>query len=79
MRHKIKVLLLEMHGMVLNISAKLKAGNLAQVLLFPEEGSSFLTRVHLDDTFNPYDPKYLLVIHYWPVLITVFSQVVLHT
>lgn len=50
--------------MGLRISAKIKTGDLAQMLLFPEERPSFLTSVHLEDTFNPYDIQNLHIMHY---------------
>jgi len=64
MRHENKVLLLGMHGMGISISAKIKGGNLALMLLLPEGRSSFLSRVHLHDTFNPYDPQYLHMLYF---------------
>lgn len=59
-----EILWLGTRGMGLRISAKIKTGDLAQMLLFPEERPSFLTSVHLEDTFNPYDIQNLHIMHY---------------
>lgn len=61
MKHENKVLPLRIHGMSISIHAKIKAGDSAQMLCFLR-GYSFLTREHLDDTFNPYDLQFLRVI-----------------